>query len=766
VFKQSQITLELLDESGVSRGELEIALLPSKAAGATPAILDLRRDPARDLSLEAVQLLEGWEYRYRIHSEVVSPVFWSTTVPEFFQPDTARGDTGRVRPGNYTGRLQITVVADNKILGRTALEVRSRKLDYLRHYRWMLRDIAEIATEVLMERFAPAEQRFVTDSTREARTLYQRFVFLKSLLTDDSFQAAIQQILSRPYVAWIREEELRPPGRGAKGGASAIRDLTRSSARVPWLRSPSPALRTLPRKLHVERGEEVIDNPPNRFVKFALMKWRSDVGTMRISLRALHNSEARVRGEREAVLVEELLESLLAEELFREVEDLTHFPSSNQVLLRREGYRDVYRAYIAFELASQLAWVGGDDVYGAGQRNVATLYEYWVFITLAQLVASICDGGLELGKLLQVTEGGLSLDLARSARTVVSGSVHRLDRRVEVELWFNRTFALASQSSWTRPMRPDISVRLAACDGLGAKAGEVWLHFDAKYRLDRIAEAFGRVGASLEQEEELVGALKADEERGQAKRHDLLKMHAYRDAIRRSAGSYVVYPGTEIEQLPVYQEILPGLGAFPLRPSEFGEADGSGAMRQFFEEVVLHVAAQASNHERGRFWARRVNEHEVPPSAATPAARFVIQPPADTLVLLGYVRSRRHLAWIEGTARYNLRAGGRRGAVGLKGRELGSDLVVLYGRCAPLPELWRVIGEPELATRSRMLAKGYPPPVGEVYLCLPIERVPDTEMRVWRSLLVTQKIETVRKLVAPSAAPGQPIVVSWSDLLQ
>jgi len=33
-------------------------------------------------------------------------------------------------------------------------------------------------------------------------------------------------------------------------------------------------------------------------------------------------------------------------------------------------------------VASKLSWQGGDDVYGAGQRDVATLYEYWAFLSL------------------------------------------------------------------------------------------------------------------------------------------------------------------------------------------------------------------------------------------------------------------------------------------------------------------------------------------------------------------------------------------------
>ena len=33
-------------------------------------------------------------------------------------------------------------------------------------------------------------------------------------------------------------------------------------------------------------------------------------------------------------------------------------------------------------MAGLLKWEGGENVYGAGMRNVSTLYEYWLFFEL------------------------------------------------------------------------------------------------------------------------------------------------------------------------------------------------------------------------------------------------------------------------------------------------------------------------------------------------------------------------------------------------
>ena len=114
-------------------------------------------------------------------------------------------------------------------------------------------------------------------------------------------------------------------------------------------------------------------------------------------------------------------------------------------------------------------------------------------------------------------------------------------------------------------------------------------------------------------------------------------MHAYRDAIRRSAGAYVLYPGTEKKEFRQYHELLPGLGAFALRPTVTGEAAGKLPLARFIEDMLEHIASQITQHERERFWVKEAYADQDYFSSVIPAASFLNYPPADTQVLLGYV---------------------------------------------------------------------------------------------------------------------------------
>lgn len=107
------------------------------------------------------------------------------------------------------------------------------------------------------------------------------------------------------------------------------------------------------------------------------------------------------------------------------------------------------------------------------------------------------------------------------------------------------------------------------------------VHFDAKYRVDNIRELLGDItdDEAFERDTEAV-----QENRTAAKYSDLLKMHAYRDAVRRTAGAYVLYPGNPGDNISPYNcfhEILPGLGAFAIRPNAEGEASGIDSVANF-----------------------------------------------------------------------------------------------------------------------------------------------------------------------------------------
>ena len=308
-------------------------------------------------------------------------------------------------------------------------------------------------------------------------------------------------------------------------------------------------------------------------------------------------------------------------------------------------------------------------------------------------------------------------------------------------------------------MRPDCSVRIrpegSTPSHVSADELEVWLHFDAKYRVDNLVAQLTVDSDADEPPDEVTAS-------GSAKRDDLLKMHAYRDAISRTAGAYVLYPGSEILNLrrhPGFKELLPGLGAFPLRPSIDGLPSASQALDQFLGDVLDHVASQVTRDERQRFWTATVHRPGEPVLESALKADFLDEPPADTDVLLGFVRSAEHRQWIEEVRQYNIRADGRAGAVEIGGRELGARLLLLYeNREGAL----RVAGAAKVArwhpaTAADLLGSGYPGPRGELYFVADLEFV--EPLPGWTDSVDLESLTV-------DARDGAPVVVTWWDVVR
>lgn len=613
----------------------------------------------------------------------------------------------------------------------------------------MLRDIAEQMAELLMRQFAASAAFFKPDSARDAVTLYERFEFLRALLAGEAIGLAFQEVVRRPHVAWVDQSEVVLAGQPLRASAQVVRSVGRCGSRVAWPRGRLPSL---PRQIEIKRTQATTDTTPNRFVRFALERWRQVVADIEQQLNRQDSAASGTRAQREISNTLERLDQLLHSELLRGVGSLAHFPADDQVLHRRAGYREIFRAYLEFELAAMLSWARDESSYAAGQRDVAQLYEYWAFIQLASVIANIVGLSFDISSVLEVRSGGLSIGLRNGRQTVLHGSVELHGRQLNIEFCFNRTFA-AGHGSWTVPMRPDYSLIITASDEHRTDVDPVILHFDAKYRVNAIQELFGQGEAAGEGDESLL--------RQGAKRADLIKMHAYRDAIHRSAGAYILYPGDDVPknspQYMEYRELLPGLGAFVLRPSVSGEVVGTATLSAFIGNVLDHVAKRFSRHERGRFW----NEETFNRYGPGGASLFPLGPPHnDTTVLLGYVKDADHWAWIQRCLTYNVRTQERRGGMAENADLLYSQLLVLYGPAINVVAIARIVSGPQRASRVQMQAAGYPDPRGD-YLCVHL-----SALTIGGPLNDVSASAIEQLATSATGRVGQPVGISWGQLMK
>lgn len=720
-------TLEFADGYGVCVARLKLFALDS--ANGKPANTHslTRLDPAvaRGHGEEPLQLIEGARYEYEFECE-------------YFRLDAADGEPGRLieasrldgrahsgflSPGLNTGRLALVVRdAAGAPLGVAAVEVRSRKIGYRDDYRLMLEDITERCVDLLLELRAPTALRAAPDPGHTPRTVAQRFAFLKALLGSPSFQNALHRITSHPHQRWEPEETMFDTRRGFRPDARGLRQLARATRRVPLPDSHplTATMRSLPERISLYRNVQTEDTPENRFVKFALQTFSGFLTLMRQRLDATGANDARLHREITALIGQ--LDVALGADVFRGVSQPNMLPLGSPVLQRKEGYREIYQAWLKFDMAARLVWQGGDDVYRAGQRDIATLYEYWVFFKLLDIVTGVFQlDSPAAAELMEETADGFGLKLKSGEQLGFEGVTFSGARPLRARFSYNRSFTRNTNrdtaGSWTERMRPDYTISLWPADFRAeeAEAQElmVHIHFDAKYRIDSIEQLFGRDDAEMDSAAAAadLNEEKQEQKLGRYKRADLLKMHAYRDAIRRTQGAYVLYPGELSQQWQGYHEILPGLGAFPIKPGK-----GDATLTAFIRDVVAHTCNRATARERQSYHVYQVKEAPASfavlsrlPEKVTGSGRRA-PPLAETHVLIGWYKDDAHLRWVLQSGLYNFRMDIERGSLRLKPEVSGAQYLLLHSyEGATNPSLLRVSKDgPRVLSRDALKGRGYP----------------------------------------------------------
>ena len=730
--------LEFFDDRGTSVARLVLYAPEGKAGN----LFRLTEAEAADAGEEPVQLLEGLRYEYEFEGDNAESLrlletFGKGMVEPSNNPKLAH--CGSIATGLNTGRLELVArdAADN-FIGRAALEVRSRKLGYRNEYRQMLEDITDQCVELLMELRAPTAMRIAPDPGRTPETINQRFSFLRALLGSRQFRDALHRITTHPHQRWEPEETTCDTRRGFRPDARAVRQLARAPRRSPLPETHPLAgvITSLPERISLYRNVQSEDTPKNRFIKFALQTFVSFLNRMRLKLEEIGStSDARLRGE--IATLESQLETTLSADVFRNISEPDMLPLGSTVLQRKEGYREVYQAWLRFDMAARLVWSGGDDIYGAGQRDIATLYEYWVFFKLLDIVTRVFQ--LEkpaVDTLIEETADGFGLKLKTGEHLAFEGVFLGGTRPLSVRFSYNRSFTQnrdpGTSGSWTERMRPDYTLSLwpSVFNELEAEAQElmVHVHFDAKYRVDKIEEIFGSLDALSDEATDECGLNieKREQREGRYKRADLLKMHAYHDAIRRTQGAYVLYPGEITKQWEGYREILPGIGAFPMKPGI-----GDQAVEKFIREIVTHTCDRATARERQSYHTYRVQEapaaynlfRAYPERTADSTSRH--QPPAETFVLVGWNKSDEHLKWVLREKIYNFRMDTRAGSLRLEPEITAAQYLLLHKEGGKAEQgLLRITSKgPRVLSKEALKRRGYPgEPSGDFYLVFDVEQ--------------------------------------------
>jgi len=643
-----------------------VVLIPMKDAenASTAPLVETDEEDAHEHGETIVQLRESERYEYK-----VIPVNGADLRLRLGQNLSNRWrslgkdgkpDAGQIETKSFCGTLLLELVEGEVDCAKSAvasalLDVRSLKLDYRTEYRGMLRRLSDEIASLVADVRSSVKGGF--RSTFEERTdegwLQIQLELLRETLDSADFSAALKRILSFPHERLVTVSESVSTDKPIRWTPSAVRQLvTRNPRReVPatHLLRTNLGLESVAERVLVSRRSRDLDTPENRFVKFALAEFRTFLAHAQGVFESSEGWGASAALSRRLAAT---VDGWLGRSLFREVGGMQFVPLGSPVLQRKAGYREVLRWWLRFRTAAELSWEGGEELFHVGQRDVASLYEYWLFFELLRWFCQKCRGGNRpaVEELVEgLDDGSPNLRLRKRMELgPFSGTFAGQGRKLNSRFAYNRRFEVTKErhegGSWTRRLHPDYTLTFWPEDLSEGDAERqellVHVHFDAKYRVENIEGLFGVEG----------GDDADDEVEGNYKRQDLLKMHAYRDAIKRSQGAYVLYPGRT--NVPVkfmgFHEILPGLGAFGVTPDESGAAQGIESLEKFLNDVLAHLGNRTTAQERLSYHiAESYIPKEDPVEYGTLqlqeldiyGSKFRALPPAEHLVLFACVES-------------------------------------------------------------------------------------------------------------------------------
>ncbi|WP_288275969.1 DUF2357 domain-containing protein [uncultured Prevotella sp.] len=737
-------------------GEIKLYVYP-----ATNNAVLFEEEDAVDYGESRWQLQEGCSYEYELVSNNRRTYqFASEDEIVRFSHSPRHPNAGTLKTGIYVGSLSLSIkdIELDCEIAKVNLEIKSVKAEYRTDYRKMLEDITAYYTDLVLMQGSPVTQKLEIDNDTPQQTLYQRYAFVRSIVESSAFQEAINKIVASPVRKWEETIVERNVSNVKRLSRKNMHQIASSRDRIPVFNGDEMGLphglNSVPRTLTVAYKRDTLDNQENQFVKFVLRSFSSFCS----ELRGKKNANDRLKSEIDKTM--DVLNGHLSTLFFKQVSMPSQLNLNSPVLQRKEGYREILQAWLIFDLAAKLSWKGGDNVYEAGKRNVAVLYEYWVFFKLLEVISRVFDiDPVSVNKLVKTDADRINLEIQQGKMTMIEGIYDAGNRKFNVRFYYNRTFAhtredeeLYKSGSWTMNMRPDYTLSIWPGEISMEQAERediiVHIHFDAKYRVNKIDLGVDEA-MNEEQLSEALLKEKKEQDEGIYKRADLLKMHAYKDAIRRTSGAYILYPGTVQRRLKGFHEIIPGLGAFCLTPSNYDE--DLITLQVFLLKIVEHMLDRTSQRERMSYYTHNVYNtpskriHEQMPEPVGENRDFL---PDETWVVLGYVKDVQHLEWIRKTGLYNFRTGTQNGSVRLSRNLVSSRYILLHAKGESI-EFVRLADEgPRVFRRSDLLRMGYPPAKDEekkkddiyiVYRLEPERTEPEWAQYKWKISNITNR---------------------------
>lgn len=469
---------------------------------------------------------------------------------------------GTLQFQNEVGYSTFEIRSEGKTVLEVTLEIFPAKLDYRNDYKQLLEEVNDeiynLAFHFIRKTYLGATIKL--DGNPSRAEFYR--------LISKHFQAFIQSINRIEHQPHHSLEKNYVKVRGNQIGK--IDSYTRKyfqkrSQYVDVNQGIQIDGRTLmPREGLKIKKELIYDTLENRYVKWLMQRL---LDKMKDLIQSIANQNIRWKTKPDSELIDRLtgmkktLVSKSKNSFWNKIGQLDRSVMS-LVIQMAPGYRDAFQIYLTVTKGLMLQ----SRFYQMSVKDVATLYEYWTYLKLGQILG--CKYTMLSQDIIKVNLEGLfvNLDTNQKAERVFEHPI----TKEKITLTYQKVEAGLP----TITQKPDTMLTIS-------KKGKDFTYnyvFDAKYRVD-----YAQPESSYKTRYQSPGPLE----------EDINTMHRYRDSLvymndgpyeRTAFGAYVLFPwGDEVgyEEHPLYKSInRVNIGGFPFLPN------ATDLVEQFVERLI------------------------------------------------------------------------------------------------------------------------------------------------------------------------------------
>lgn len=258
---------------------------------------------------------------------------------------------------------------------------------------------------------------------------------------------------------------------------------------------------------------------------------------------------------------------------------MTYIPYESTILQGKYGYSNLFRMYQTLNVGVAFSQNDVPDLFEGHNKKVSQVYEYWCFIKLYYCLFGLSDNKPSLEPV--IGDRGKQISIRSGKPITFNVSLNGFG--FNIQLYYNKSFDQNSLlfKSYSLRLRPDFTLVIDFDNR------RYIINFDAKYK----------VAIKKPEDAELDDSKISNG----CWEYDIYKMHTYRDALIKSLGSYVLYPGNKDEDetweryiKPLSEDewddrqskVLPSVGAVSLTPGSNSENQLRNAIVMILERIA------------------------------------------------------------------------------------------------------------------------------------------------------------------------------------